>query len=86
MTSWYVPRLKVFRIRSATPQRKLTISLMRHRAPTPFSIAPLVRALNGILRADDSLPFSERGPQGRHLLELGSLPGTDSGTSGFHER
>ena len=27
MTSWYLPRLKVSRIRSATPQRKLTISL-----------------------------------------------------------
>ncbi len=27
MTSWYLPRLKVSRMRSATPQRKLTISL-----------------------------------------------------------
>ena len=27
ITSWYLPRLKVSRIRSATPQRKLTISL-----------------------------------------------------------
>jgi len=27
ITSWYVPRLKVSRMRSATPQRTLTISL-----------------------------------------------------------
>ena len=27
MTSWYLPRLKVSRMRSATPHRKLTISL-----------------------------------------------------------
>ena len=27
MTSWYLPRLKVSRMRSATPQMKLTISL-----------------------------------------------------------
>ena len=36
ITSWYLPRLKVSRMRSATPQRKLTISLWFIRGcPSP---------------------------------------------------
>ena len=35
MTSWYLPRLKVSRIRSATPQMKLTIWLWLMSRPVP---------------------------------------------------
>ena len=35
MTSWYLPRLKVSRMRSATPQMKLTIWLWFMSRPVP---------------------------------------------------
>src|SRR5207249_5283238 len=49
ITAWYLPRLKVSRIKSATPQRKLTISLW-------FTFpAPLVQLAPAMVPQADSL-------------------------------
>ena len=51
MTSWYLPRLKVSRIRSATPQMKLTIWLwFKNFSPSELTFADSTRTGSALTR------------------------------------